>query len=112
LDGGRRSNRKRLTVDRQQVSENSSLMSTEDAMSERVRFDDNVSFIDNVPGTLTLTTTTSQQEQTIVENSQQLNETSPPPTVGNSNKKIKSKKSDSKFSFDWIRFKRRNKEDK
>jgi hypothetical protein len=31
-----------------QLSENSSLLSGEDATSERVRFDDNVSFIDDI----------------------------------------------------------------
>ena len=31
-----------------QLSENSSLLSAEDTISERVRFDDNVSFIDEV----------------------------------------------------------------
>ena len=33
-----------------QLSENSSLMSAEDAVSERVRFDDNISFIDDSMG--------------------------------------------------------------
>ena len=32
------------------MSENSSLMSAEDAVSERVRFDDNISFIDDSMG--------------------------------------------------------------
>ena len=33
-----------------QLSENSSLMSAEDTVSERVRFDDNISFIDDSMG--------------------------------------------------------------
>lgn len=46
--GGRRSQRRRV-LDKQ-LSENSSLMSAEDAVSERVRFDDNISFIDDSMG--------------------------------------------------------------
>jgi len=44
--GGRRSQRRRPLLDKQ-LSENSSLLSGEDAVSERVRFDDNISFIDD-----------------------------------------------------------------
>merc|ERR1719211_205852 len=43
--GGRRSQRRRV-LDKQ-LSENSSLLSAEDTVSERVRFDDNISFIDD-----------------------------------------------------------------
>lgn len=43
---GRRSQRRRPLLDKQ-LSENSSLLSAEDTVSERVRFDDNVSFIDD-----------------------------------------------------------------
>lgn len=46
--GGRRSQRRRV-LDKQ-LSENSSLMSAEDTVSERVRFDDNISFIDDSMG--------------------------------------------------------------
>merc|ERR1719211_954729 len=46
--GGRRSQRRRV-LDKQ-LSENSSLMSAGDAVSERVRFDDNISFIDDSMG--------------------------------------------------------------
>jgi len=44
--GGRRSQRRRPLLDKQ-LSENSSLLSAEDTVSERVRFDDNISFIDD-----------------------------------------------------------------
>lgn len=44
--GGRRSQRRRPLLDKQ-LSENSSLLSAEDTTSERVRFDDNISFIDD-----------------------------------------------------------------
>ena len=40
------------------MSENSSLLSAEDAVSERVRFDDNISFIDDTNSTVVANTTT------------------------------------------------------
>merc|ERR1719228_576185 len=50
--GGRRSQRRRPLLDKQ-LSENSSLLSAEETVSERVRFDDNISFIDDTATTST-----------------------------------------------------------
>jgi hypothetical protein len=53
--GGRRSQRRRPLLDKQ-LSENSSLLSAEDTVSERVRFDDNISFIDDTAPAIVSTT--------------------------------------------------------